>query len=77
MPEWSGQQLVELTLHPITLGFGQPRHVRGRPMFAEGELADKILQDLVRLSEPYGTQFDIEGGVARVVLPTETTDAQQ
>lgn len=76
VPEWSGQQLVELTLHPITLGFGQPRHVRGRPMFAEGELADKILQDLVRLSEPYGTQFEIEDGVARVVLPMETTDAQ-
>ncbi|MYF76202.1 MAG: hypothetical protein F4174_02350 [Acidobacteria bacterium] len=64
------------TFHPLTLGFGQRCHVRGRPMFAEGELADKILQDLVRLSEPYGTQFEIEDGVARVVLPMETTDAQ-
>jgi poly-gamma-glutamate synthesis protein (capsule biosynthesis protein) len=77
VPEWSGQQLVELTLHPISLGFGQPRHVRGRPMMAEGPLADKILQDLVRLSEPYGTQFEIKDGVARVVLPAETTDEQQ
>ena len=77
VPEWSGQQLVELTLHPISLGYGQPRHVRGRPMMAEGPLADKILQDLVRLSEPYGTQFEIRDGVARVVLPPETTDEQQ
>ena len=77
VPEWSGQQLVELTLHPISLGYGQPRHIRGRPMMAEGALADKILQDLVRLSEPYGTQFEIRDGVARVVLPPETTDEQQ
>ena len=77
VPEWSGQQLVELTLHPISLGYGQPRHIRGRPMMAEGALADKILQDLVRLSEPYGTQFEIKDGVARVVLPAETTDEQQ
>ena len=77
VPEWSGQQLVELTLHPISLGYGQPRHVRGRPMMAEGPLADKILRDLVRLSEPYGTQFEIKDGVARVVLPAETTDEQQ
>ena len=77
VPEWSGQQLVELTLHPISLGYGQPRHIRGRPMMAEGALADKILQDLVRLSEPYGTQFEIKDGVARVVLPSETTDEQQ
>lgn len=77
VPEWRGQQLVELTLHPISLGYGQPRHVRGRPMMAEGALADKILQDLVRLSKPYGTEFDIQDGVARVVLPTETTDEQE
>ncbi len=77
VPEWSGAQLVELTLHPITLGYGQPRHVRGRPMFAEGALADKILDDLVRLSEPYGTRFAIEDGVARVVLEDATTDAQR
>lgn len=77
VPEWSGSQLAELTLHPITLGYGQPRQVRGRPMMAEGELADKILQDLVRLSEPYGTRFEIRDGVARVVLPAVSTDQQQ
>ncbi len=76
VPEWSGQHLVELTLHPITLGYGQPRHVRGRPLFAEGELADKIIDDLVRLSEPYGTRFAIKDGVARVVLDDATTDQQ-
>ena len=77
VPEWSGPQLAELTLHPITLGHGQPRQVRGRPLMAEGALADKILQDLVRLSEPYGTEFEIRDGVARVVLPPMATDEQQ
>lgn len=77
VPEWDSGQLTELALHPITLMHGQPRQVRGRPMFAEGALADKILNDLIRLSEPYGTEFEVRDGVARVVLPTAATDAQQ
>ncbi len=77
VPEWESGQLAELTLHPITLMHGQPRQVRGRPMYAEGALADKILDDLIRLSEPYGTEFEVRDGVARVVLPEASTDAQQ
>ncbi len=77
VPEWSGAQLAELTLHPITLNHGQPRQVRGRPMMAEGALADKILGDLVRLSAPYGTEFEIRNGIARVVLPQLATDGEQ
>lgn len=76
VPEWNGSQLADLTLHPITLGHGKPVSVRGRPMMAKGALADKILQDVVRLSEPYGTKFEIRDGVARVVLPEVATDEQ-
>ena len=78
VPEWREQRLVGLEMHPITLNHGKPPSVRGRPMMATGALADKILDDLVRLSEPYGTRFEIEDGVARVVLPDmATTDQQQ
>lgn len=76
VPEFRGSRLTNLTLHPITLGHGKPVSVRGRPMMAEGPLADKILDDLVRLSEPYGTRFELRDGIASVVLPQQTTDEQ-
>ena len=68
MPRFRGEQLTELAFHPITLGFGQSRSVRGRPMFAEGELGQKILDDLVRLSAPMGTTITIRNGVGYVSL---------
>ena len=51
VPKFRGEQLTELALHPITLGFGQSRSVRGRPLFAEGELGQKILGDITKLSQ--------------------------
>jgi poly-gamma-glutamate synthesis protein (capsule biosynthesis protein) len=68
MPRFRGEQLTELALHPITLGFGKARSVRGRPMFAEGELGQKILDDLVRLSAPMGTKITIRDGIGYVDL---------
>ena len=68
MPTFEGDQLVELALHPITLGFGQPAWVRGRPMLARGELAAKILKDIVDRSKPFGTTIDVRDGVGYVRL---------
>jgi poly-gamma-glutamate synthesis protein (capsule biosynthesis protein) len=65
-PTFSDGQLVELALHPITLGFGQPAWVRGRPMLARGALAEKILGDLVERSAPYGTEISVRDGVGYV-----------
>lgn len=65
-PTFSDGKLTELALHPITLGFGEPAWVRGRPMLARGHLAEKILQDLIERSAPYGTQIDVRGGVGYV-----------
>jgi len=67
--EWEGDRLTAVRLHPITLGFGLPRSQRGRPMFASGELARKILEDLAERSEPYGTSIRIRGDKGEVVLP--------
>jgi poly-gamma-glutamate capsule biosynthesis protein CapA/YwtB (metallophosphatase superfamily) len=67
-PRYRGNQLVELALHPITLGHGKSRSVRGRPMFAEGPLGQKILGDVVRLSGAMGTKVSIRDGVGYVEL---------
>ncbi len=68
VPRWQGKALAELKLYPITLGFGQPRTVRGRPLLADGELATKIVGDVIERSKAYGTTVVFENGVGRVVL---------
>ena len=74
MPVFEGDMLVELKLHPISLGFGKPRTVRGRPMFADEALGRKIIEDVTRLSEPFGTQIDYVDGVGVVRLSTRTSN---
>jgi len=69
VPRFEGRTLQELALHPITLGFGQGRTVRGRPMLAEGELAGKIVSDVERLSKPFGTTITTRDGVGYVHIP--------
>ena len=66
VPRFDGHHLRELSLHPITLGFGGSRTARGRPMLAEGALGDKILADVERLSKPFGTRMTTRNGVAFV-----------
>ena len=68
VPRYRGEQLIELALHPITLGHGKARSVRGRPLFAEGPLGQKILEDVVRLSAPMGTKVSIRNGIGYVEL---------
>lgn len=71
--QWTKGELTRLELHPISLGFGQPRTVRGRPMLAGSELGGKIIGDLQRLSEPFGTTIDFQDGVGLVHLPSPGT----
>jgi poly-gamma-glutamate synthesis protein (capsule biosynthesis protein) len=73
VPRFRGQELTELAFHPITLGHGQSRSVRGRPLFAEGSLGQKILGDLVKLSAEMGTKITIRDGVGYVTLPQSAT----
>ena len=76
MPRFDGEQLVELALHPITLGYGKSRAVRGRPLFADGELGEKILDDLVRLSAPMGTKSPSAMASAMWILFVNTEPAR-
>lgn len=66
MPTFRDGVLTELALHPITLGFGKPAWVRGRPMLARGKLGQKILNDIIERSAPYGTRIDVRDGVGYV-----------
>ncbi len=66
LPTFLDGELTALALHPITLGFGEPAWVRGRPQLARGELGRKILNDLIERSAPYGTKIDVRDGVGYV-----------
>ncbi|MFB3852674.1 MAG: CapA family protein [Vicinamibacterales bacterium] len=68
VPRWRGRRLVAVELHPIGLGFGQPAARRGRPMLADGELAQKIIADLSERSKRFGTKIEFSGGIGHVVL---------
>ena len=76
MPRYRGDQLVELALHPITLGYGKSRAVRGRPLFADGPLGQKILDDVVRLSAAMGTKVTVRNGIGYVALASSPASRQ-
>jgi len=59
--------LKEIRLHPVDLGMTAKRSQRGRPVLAEGEVADEILTRFQTCSAPFGTKIEVEGcsGVIR------------
>ncbi len=61
-------ELAGLELHPITLGHGLDRPQRGRPLPATGAMAEKIVGDLQRLSEPFGTEIVFRNGIGVVQM---------
>lgn len=69
-PTFDGTRLTQLTLHPISLGYGQPRSRRGRPVLADPALSRKIIDDLRRFSEPWGTAIALRDGVGIVTIPS-------
>lgn len=72
-PRWRDGKLEELTLHPISLGFGKPPAERGRPQLAQGDVARKIIDDVARFSKPFGTTVVFDNGVGRVQLPAASS----
>jgi poly-gamma-glutamate synthesis protein (capsule biosynthesis protein) len=66
VPVFRGQRLTGVELHPISLGYGLPPAVRGRPLLAKGAQATGILSGLESLSAPFGTRIDVRGGVGYV-----------
>jgi poly-gamma-glutamate synthesis protein (capsule biosynthesis protein) len=60
--------LSGLTLHPVDLQMEEPRSRRGRPILADDDAGERILERLCALSAPYGTEIDVGDGRARVVV---------
>ncbi|MCE2422001.1 MAG: CapA family protein [Gemmatimonadetes bacterium] len=60
--------LFEVRLHPITLGFGMERPVRGRPMLVGGDRGREILEGLADLSRPFRANLVVEDGIG-VIRP--------
>ena len=61
--EFEGDEVIEIRLYPIELGWKAPRSQRGTPRIAPEELARKIIEHLAELSAPFGTRIDYEGGI--------------
>ena len=68
VPSWQGSDLQSIILYPITLGYGKPRQVRGRPMLADESLGKKIIQDIIDLSKPFGTTIECKKGLGVVQI---------
>jgi poly-gamma-glutamate capsule biosynthesis protein CapA/YwtB (metallophosphatase superfamily) len=61
-------QLSELRIYPIDLGWERRRADRGSPRITPPELAQKFLQQQQKDSAEYGTKVSIEGNVGVVKL---------
>lgn len=59
---FTGGELDTIRLYPVTLGHGLQRPQYGRPLLARGDLARKIIEDVRRLSEPFGTRVEFDRG---------------
>ena len=65
-------QLQEVRVFPIWARQDGPLSRRGIPMTAPPEIAQRILQRLQRLSEPFGTRITVEGDVG-IIRPSPGT----
>lgn len=64
--EFAAGKLQEIKIYPIDQGFGRPRSQRGRPVLAEGEVAERVLARVARLSARYGTRVSVRDGIGAI-----------
>jgi poly-gamma-glutamate capsule biosynthesis protein CapA/YwtB (metallophosphatase superfamily) len=65
---FSDGRLVSMEIHPVTLGLGSKRHLRGRPRLATGDEGRRILDRFAALSEPYGTRLKLGSDTAMLAV---------
>lgn len=53
--EFSNGEVTRIELVPVTLGYGQVSHRRGRPRLATGSVAEDILSHFASMSRKFGT----------------------
>ncbi|NIA70967.1 CapA family protein [Pelagibius litoralis] len=66
--DFEAGKLTTVILHPVELGQHTHRAQHGRAMIARDEKAEQIIQDLKRLSLPFGTKIDFKDEVGVVNL---------
>lgn len=66
--DFASGDVEEIRLHPFEMGYDKPRPHRGTPTIPDDETATVILEDLKGLSEPYGTDIEINDGTGKVSL---------
>ena len=59
---------AEITLTPIALGFGRSRPDRGYPEVADAKTSQEILENLQKLSQPFGTTIAIRDGTGTITI---------
>ncbi len=55
--------LRSVKLQPINLGVDRPAAEQGLPRFANSEMSRQILEKLIDLSRPFGTQIRVDRGI--------------
>jgi poly-gamma-glutamate synthesis protein (capsule biosynthesis protein) len=61
--DFEGDEVVQLRLYPIELGWKEPRSQRGTPRLAPEALGRRIIEHLAELSRPFGTEIRYENGI--------------
>ena len=64
--KFEAKKLKEIRIFPIDQGFGKPRPQRGRPVLADGEVANRVIERVTRLSRRYGTKVVNREGVGLI-----------
>ena len=70
--------LQEVRIQPVDLGSDpqrRPASTVGVPMTPSPEVANRVLSELQRNSEPFGTKIALENGVGVIRVPREATTA--
>lgn len=63
VPVFRGHKVVEIKLYPIDIGHKMPRPQRGTPRMADPALAKKIIDELAKMSEIFGTRIVFKDGI--------------
>ena len=66
--EFNEKNLKEIRIYPIDQGFGRARPQRGRPVLAQGDVANRVLERVTRLSQRYGTNVVNKGDVGVIQI---------
>lgn len=66
--DFQGGTLKEIRIHPIDQGFGRPRPQRGRPVLAQGEVAERVIERVMTRSQRYGTKISRRGEMGVIEL---------